>query len=409
MTLRDALKEICISSSCSDADFETEFNPEMLDAEFIEQEDDLQLDDESTLENIRYCSLPAELESEILDAVRIVRENPAMRVIGLSIYRSVFLCQNAEPWAWRPLANVMHGKAGLFYLAVAAGFVPRMKKLHARLGIAEEITKNTCYQVCAYCHNHFAGTGYYGIYPRQLSWLHNYLDPDHFMVRLGRFEFRLMEHYYDGHVYRHRKTGELVIFAITGLAFDINGFAVESTPDSPERAFESIYREENGFATGNTVDPYGRTAAEPTTIDLAEYDLVLKKGMPILDMHIPSGGGMTPAETEKSFRMAKEFYFAHFDEAHRPVAVVCSSWIFNPNLPEILDPESNLVRLLKRVHPVPRNSKPTDGLWFIFRHEGAFELLKAPRKTSLQRAVTKFIENGGRWRTGGLILMMDEI
>ena len=92
-----------------------------------------------------------------------------------------------------------------------------------------------------------------------------------------------------------------------------------------------------------------------------------------------------------------------------PAAIVCSSWIFNPNLPEILPPESNLVRLLKRVHPIPCASTKTDGLWFIFLHEGAFELLKAPRKTSLQKAVTRYIENGGRWRIGGMFLPLDEI
>ena len=88
----------------------------------------------------------------------------------------------------------------------------------------------------------------------------------------------------------------------------------------------------------------------------AEYDLILGHGMPVLDMHIPSGGGMTSEESERSFRLAKQFFTEHSGSDNMPAAIVCSSWIFNPNLPEILPPESNLVRLLKRVHPIPRAS-----------------------------------------------------
>ncbi len=403
MTLREALNRISV------LDAEHGFSPDMLDTVFTEQENDLKLDDASVIENAKFCSLPEQEIPRMVSAARRIREDEALSLIGKTIFRCVFLMKDAQPWGWLPLAKILREEVGAFYLVVASGFAPLMKACHKQLGIPEEITKATCGQVCSYCDNHIAGTGIFGIYPQQLSWLHVYLDPEHFMVRLGRFEFRLMEHRHDGHVFRHKKTGELVIFAITGLSFSEDGFAVESKPDSKEAAFVSVYSEKDGIATGNRVDAYGKTGAVPESIALADYDVILRKGLPILDMHIPAGGGMTSAESENSFRMAKEFYFSRLPEEKRPVAIVCSSWIFNPNLPEILNPDSNLVRLLKRVHPVPRNSSDTEGLWFIFRHEGAFELLKAPRKTSLQRAVTKFIENGGRWRCGGMFLPMDEI
>ena len=229
------------------------------------------------------------------------------------------------------------------------------------------------------------------------------------MVRLGRFEFRRINYPVHSHVFRHKTTKELVIFANPEFQFDCSGFAIENTPGVPDCTFQSIYEEDDDTATGNPVSPDGRTSRETKTINKAEYDLILGHGMPVLDMHIPSGGGMTSEESERSFRLAKRFFAEHSEPDNMPVAIVCSSWIFNPNLPEILNPESNLVRLLKRVHPVPRASTQTDGLWFIFLHEGAFELLKAPRKTSLQKAVTRYIENGGRWRIGGMFLPLDEI
>ena len=118
---------------------------------------------------------------------------------------------------------------------------------------------------------------------------------------------------------------------------------------------------------------------------------------------------MTPEAAQDSLRRAKEFYSSLPDPGKRPEAVICSSWIFNPNLPEFLPEDSNLVRLLRRVHPVPRSSSPTDGLWFIFLHEGEFKTESAPRDSSLRRAVLDYIVSGHRWRTGCMFLPMDEI
>lgn len=403
MTLRQALQALACSESIQNGFYEP-----WLDREFEQEADDLSFDPDLVAQNARFCSLPETTVDAMLTAVRSAA--PEVRLTAKMIFRCVFRDRESRPWAYQTLDLVCREYADALHLVIAAGFVPLIRAFHARANVSENITRDTCLQVLAYHDNHITGTGRIGIYQNQLSWMHHYLDPEKLYLRLGRFEF-MTRKYHNGHVYRRKSDGSLVIFAIPGIQFDRMGYAVESRPDSPERAFTSVYCEDAGLgtATGSPVGPNGRTSAEPLTIRLADYDLVLGEGMPVLEMHIPSGGGMTPDESERSFRLAKEFYSTLPDRTRHPVAVICSSWIFNPNLPEILPPESNLVRLLKRVHPVPRTSSTTDGLWFIFRQEGAFELLKAPRKTSLQRAVTRFIENGGRWRVGGMILLMSEI
>ncbi len=409
MTLREALVRLGFENTVVD------FPPETADAEFLENSDDLSFAEQDVRDNATYCSIPADIADKMAVAAAIARNEPAVAVIARLIFRIVFLSSQDSPvrWAWQPLDQYLKDNAGPMYLLIAAGWAPVMRKMHKEISIPEEVTRATCYQLRAYCDNHITGTGKCGIYPNQLSWMHYYFNPEQPFIRLGRFEFRWLLHYTDCHVYRNKATGKLVIFAIPGLQFDVNGFAVENRPDSPERAFTSFFEkdEEKGIVSGNTVDEFGCTSKEATVLNVSEYDLMIGRGMPVLEMHIPNGGGMTSDEAEKSFRYAKNFFrelYANRPE-RIPVAIVCSSWIFNPNLPEILSPESNLVRLLKRVHPVPRSSSRTDGLWFIFRHEGAFDLLKVPRKTSLQRAVTDFIAKGGRWRVGGMFLLMDEI
>lgn len=405
MTLAEALAQL------DSVAMGVQFPPEILNTEFIEQENDLQLTEETIAEYARFCSIPEPVVSELKEAVRLALQDPAAVLIIKTIYRCVYLTDSgrATPWTLQPLQKKYGDNAHLMCLAAALGLVPILKKLHASLGISEQITRDTCFQLNAYCNNHITGTGKPGIYPQQFNWLSVYQLPESFMVRLGRFEFRRINYPFHSHVFRHKTTKELVIFANPEFQFDCSGFAIENTPGVPDCTFQSIYEEDDDTATGNPVSPDGRTSRETKTINKAEYDLILGHGMPVLDMHIPSGGGMTSEESERSFRLAKRFFAEHSEPDNMPVAIVCSSWIFNPNLPEILNPESNLVRLLKRVHPVPRASTQTDGLWFIFLHEGAFELLKAPRKTSLQKAVTRYIENGGRWRIGGMFLPLDEI
>lgn len=405
MTLAEALAQL------DSVAMGVQFPPEILNTEFIEQENDLQLTEETIAEYARFCSIPEPVVSELKEAVRLALQDPAAVLIIKTIYRCVYLTDSgrATPWTLQPLQKKYGDNAHLMCLAAALGLVPILKKLHASLSISEQITRDTCFQLNAYCNNHITGTGKPGIYPQQFNWLSVYQLPESFMVRLGRFEFRRINYPFHSHVFRHKTTKELVIFANPEFQFDCSGFAIENTPGVPDCTFLSIYEEDDDTATGNPVSPDGRTSRETKTINKAEYDLILGHGMPVLDMHIPSGGGMTSEESERSFRLAKRFFAEHSEPDNMPVAIVCSSWIFNPNLPEILNPESNLVRLLKRVHPVPRASTQTDGLWFIFLHEGAFELLKAPRKTSLQKAVTRYIENGGRWRIGGMFLPLDEI
>lgn len=68
---------------------------------------------------------------------------------------------------------------------------------------------------------------------------------------------------------------------------------------------------------------------------MKHWDIHLKQGDPILDMHIPAGGKMGVEEAFRSFSLANYFFERLMpDIRHR--AIVCHSWIFNPNMAEIL-------------------------------------------------------------------------
>lgn len=407
MTLREAL-EILHAPSLTEA-----FPEELHATGFTFGTDDLDLSPERVRANASFCSLEAGTISRIEDAAEFLRANPAAALVVRLLFRRIFCSREAclPVSVWRDFDVAAGDLAGPLRLLIASGFIPLLRAFHKNRHVPEEITRATAQQVRLFGENHVAGTGRLGMYPQQLAWMCHYLDPGLRYLRLGRFEYMTRKYDSGGSVFRHKETGELVIFAAPGLAFGSDGFPVGSNPDSPERAFISFCSDgpEESTFSGNPVGRDGRTSPEVKTIRLKEYRLVLGKGMPVLDMHIPSGGGMTPDESERSFRTAAEYYGNLPDVSCRPAAIVSESWIFNPNLPEFLPPESNLVRLLRRVHPVPCAASAAAGLWFIFRHEGEFDLAKAPRNTRLQRAVAGYLENGGRWRTGRMFLLMDEI
>ncbi len=404
MYLDDALRQIAEEKTLS-------FFPlELRQREFQPRPDDLTLDPDLITSYARFGSVDESSVARMLAAVKAAASSEALSVAVRCVFRSVFLMDRfASPWV--SFQSVLGDLASPMQLVIASGMVPLVRKWHAEAGIPEEVTRDTCSILGITDRTHRKGKGETGIYyPGPLAWMRHYCNPERLYLHFGRFGFMVQKHSLPVTVYRRRNSpSEFRIFPHEGLRFDSRGFCIDGSPDDPPAAFTSRFRIVNASAEGNAVRPDGSTEETLSRISLSEYELFLGEGTPVLDMHIPAGGSMTPGAAQDSFRRAKEFYSSLPDSEKRPKAVICSSWIFNPNLPEFLPEDSNLVRLLRRVHPVPRSSSPTDGLWFIFLHEGEFKTESAPRDSSLRRAVLDYIASGHRWRTGGMFLPMDEI
>ncbi len=378
-----------------------------LEMEFEPDQNDLAFDDETIRKHAEFCSLPPDAVEKMLEAAAVVRGNPDLQLLANTMFRSIY--QSGSRWSGSMFNDIMGEElAGALKLIVAAGFVPAILRYHAEEGIPESITRATCSQINNYYRNYLAACGKIGLFHGQLSWTRYYLVRGYLYLRLGRFEFQTKK-YNQGHrVFRSRKDGSLVIFAAPGIPIDSYGFGV--APEETHEFVTAQYLDQiGGTFTGYTVDRAGRTARGKSAIPLADYDCILADGMPVLDMHIPMGGGMTPAAAQESLKMAKEFYGSLPDVTRRPVAVMCTSWIFSPNLPEFLPESSNLVQLLRRVHPVPYPSERDAGVGFIFHYENGFDRTSCPVDTSLRRAAAEYLESGKYWRMGCMFLMMDEI
>lgn len=79
--------------------------------------------------------------------------------------------------------------------------------------------------------------------------------------------------------------------------------------------------------------------------DIPEFGL--SKGDPIMELHIPRGSRLDPAECDASFARAEEFfprYFPEYDWAY----YTCNSWLLDDDLKEFLPETSNILRFGSR-------------------------------------------------------------
>jgi hypothetical protein len=312
------------------------------------------------------------------------------------------------PGQWPGLQARLGDEAGLFWLLVTLAFVPAARKYHAALGLPEAVTADTCLQPACYAQNHRRGRGgRWGVYRTQFAWLANYMAPNLY-VRVGRFEYWRRPWHSRYRVYRHRDNTRTVALAEDGVRVSAAGDRC-FRPDDPEPAgsWRTSFREDAEGVTGNPVTPRGRVLREPVRLPPADWFGVLQPGDTVLDMHIPAGGGMTPAACAASFRDGLALFRTHFPEP-RPRAIACASWMFSEQVEECLPPTANLPWLARQLYLLPHPCGPNDGLWFVFLQE-KFDAVTAPRETSLQRALLDYLARGRPWHIGAMFLLAEDL
>lgn len=124
-------------------------------------------------------------------------------------------------------------------------------------------------------------------------------------------------------------------------------------------------------------------------------------GEPVLDVHVPGDGPMTPEACDASLGSAVRFFARHFPGTSYRYAT-CHSWLLDERLRDHLPADSNIVRFQSRFRLFGRRPVCDDDvLGFVFHAEpGTSDLDRFPRETGLQRAVLDRLRSGGHWRAG---------
>jgi hypothetical protein len=351
--------------------------------------------------SLEFCGIGADHRRIVLDALRGLVAEPEAVLLAVHLRHRLFETDcKTTPW---PDAADRNPLLALLYLVVGSSMVPAVRELHEARGIDEAVTRATCNEVAGFCENHLvAHPGTPGLLPAQLYWLRHY--PAGRLFRVGRFEYMVGEHRHAGPVYRHRLHGWTLAFADPDRAYTADGLE-QCEADAPD-AWMPVVEESDDLVRGNPIDPRGIALRESVDLPTAEWDRVLAPGDPVLDLHIPAGGGMTLAAAKDSLARSFDF-FERFVTSTRLKGIVCRSWIFNTQLEERM-PDSNLADLMRQVYLVPARGSGKDGLFFIFCRDYD-RLEEYPRQTRMQRALLDVLEGGGRLRATGMVMLRDDV
>lgn len=355
----------------------------------------------SALSRFSFDPLP-----ELFAMAEVVRGNSSLLSLAAFVHWTYFSSPVHSPALDLPgLARIVDNPA-LFYLLVAIGFCPEYIRRQSELGIGIEILEDTCQQVGRYADNYFAGEKKTGIYTGQLSWLRNYMPPSRY-YRIGRLEFCQSTFGNTYSVFRKRTTGEVAAFYGDGFWFDGAGNPCFADGERPADAWQTTTSSDGRTFTGFRITGDARVELQATLIDLSEWERVLSEGDPVLDLHIPGGGGMTRQLVRQSVSDAIKVFDRYFPD-NGIKAIVSSSWIFSSQLSEFLPADSNILAFQKMLHLIPVNASRNGGLWFIFRTYGPYIPENLPRETSVQRAAADWLAAGNTFRPGAMFLLREE-
>jgi GNAT-like C-terminal domain/N-acyltransferase N-terminal domain len=352
-------------------------------------------------------SLDAEADAHLMEAAGRILADPHLKALAWHGYRRLYDWPECGGFGrWPALENSLGELAGCFNLLIGLGMVPKVRARHEAMGVSETVTRDTCKQLWSFSDNYRRGNGgRLGLPGGQLHWLSHYVAGK--LFRLGRFEYKLEAFNRPVRVFRHGPTGNVVALSENGVRFDGEGHAVN--PEAEPRAGEWTASLAVGKSevAGTPISPEGVAVRRAVRLPITEWECVLKPGDFTLDMHIPAGGGMTPARCIDSMRRAVPFFQEHFPNTPFR-SITCASWIFGPQLEEILPPTANLVQYMRELYLFPVPTYGDGGLWFIFfRHD--CDPQSVPRDTSIQRAVADYLAAGKTWRVGGMFTLVDDL
>ena len=136
--------------------------------------------------------------------------------------------------------------------------------------------------------------------------------------------------------------------------------------------------------------------------DYISGDKSVKVGDPAIIVHIPrTGTPLDPAECEKDFEAAKEFFMDCFKDT--PMVFTCHSWLLYEKLREFLRETSNIVSFMNKFDIISTDYLDFgdyNQVWRLFDVDYSGDLDDLPENSSLQRAYKQYLKDGGRWGAG---------
>ena len=271
-----------------------------------------------------------------------------------------------------------------------------------RRGIPEDILRDTLQLVigceASYERRHGGQHGY-----DILWWAQLHIDGK--LYRVGRLELELLDPLpFPILVLRH-KDGTVVTLA-DGEQVHRDGYVLGSLHyEDAAGSWEARVEESDTAWSGYAYLENGYIAKEKTAYPKTEWEKVLATGDPTVSVHIPAGGGLTPAVVDETLAQFRSFLAAYYPE-YDYRACVCASWLMDPQLDTLLPEDSNIVHFSRRFTRLARKSQGDGVFNFIFsKPDMNFDIRDLPENTRLEKAIKQhYLSGKAVYEMNGFIL-----
>lgn len=213
------------------------------------------------------------------------------------------------------------------------------------------------------------------------------------LFRIGRLEIQLCNTFRGGSVFANDKGERITLCHDKRLHCD--GFPLGSYGFEEEAgAFDATLTETDTAYVGYPYLPNGYISKSTVTLLKSEWKQVLTNGDPVIALHIPAGGGLSPEIVDETLAKTKDFVAVHYSDIPYK-AFVCSSWLVDPQLIALAGEASNIAAFARRFTPMAQKSNGNGVMNFIFFDpDRRIPLEELPEDTRLQRALKQHYLNG---------------
>jgi hypothetical protein len=345
-------------------------------------------------------NLPSPAISALQELAALVRDDPQL----LQIF-SDFHVETAQQGKWMrewrdlpfdPIVQVkLAERTSQFYLLAYLSALPYTWRRYQELGVSAQIFDDTMLDFSFYIEDYFDLHGIWGY--SNFAWIWRHLACE--LFRLGRLQYMLTPFSGGVTAFRQRETGLIRLLADPEQPLRADGYAYgagksqgDEAPLGDDAWSPEFFVDSNGWR-GHRVDPLGFVEKAAMRLSTAEWNLILQRGDPILDLHIPRKDPLNAETCGASYAQALAFFPRLFPD-RLPKALFCHTWMFTPQLRQFLPPESNLVKFQREFTLYP-HAGSLGFLWSFVFGDKYPDRATAPRDTSLRRAVLDWLDAGG--------------
>ncbi len=287
------------------------------------------------------------------------------------------------------------------FLCLVPSIVGTWGQLQAR-GLPQDVIDATVnqYEECLFVYRERFGE--LGMNKRYFDHLQGYVD--HKFLNVGRLRYEI-SHLHGVYLLKNKLDGKRVLF-LADMPMNEAGLHRDAPP-LLEGGFDAFFREEETDFVGTPVWENGRCAADVMRLPKEEWEVLLRPGDTMLDVHIPGHLPLTVESCAESYARARELFEKCYPEIS-PKGFHCHSWMMAPELAEVLKPTSNLLAFQKPYlrYPVPTKGEDVLNFVFFLRFTTFADL---PEDTSLQHALkAKYLKGEYLYEYGGVIPFEEE-